>query len=231
VGIAGALAVSLALAATFGYLLYQLVKNTDAFRIFIGYLGTVSKYASTIFEGISDAIKGGDIQLAIDILISGMKVAWVDFRNWFVGLWDGLANKIRTVLSDILSNAAIAIAIVDEAKSDQLFNAAGRIGAPQKTAKLDNSGNLDELNTNLAIARFEAAAADQGGRPKDVQPPFSDDFKGGQAGTFNASAVSGLFGGGSTFPERTAKANEQMVDLLRKMLEVQQARLGGVIAG
>lgn len=230
VGLAGALVLAGALSYAFGSLLYQVVKNTDAFRIFVGYLGTVGAYASAIFEGVSNAIKGGDIQLAIDILIGGMKVAWVDFRNWFVEIWDGMANKVRSVLSDMLQATAAAVSQVNQAQGDRLFNAGAKIGGKQRTAKIDNSDNIEELQTNLAIARFEAFVADQA-RTKDIQPDFSNDFKVGQAGTFNAAAVSGLFGGGGTIGDRQLDQQKQANQLLQQLLQICRERLGNVVAG
>ncbi len=75
--------------AGIGYALAELVSDGQGAiawlrESFGGLLATVSE----TWKGIGNAIAAGDLGLAIEIALAGLKIVWVDTINWLLGKWD-----------------------------------------------------------------------------------------------------------------------------------------------
>jgi hypothetical protein len=67
--------------------------------------------AVAAFQGISDAMAAGDMALAAKVLwatikmeatkgIAALESHWLDFKNWFVGIWNEVGTSIASTLID-----------------------------------------------------------------------------------------------------------------------------------
>ena len=63
------------------------------------YLEPILKHFQRVFGGVKDAVMAGDLQLAFQIAIAGIKVAWVEGMNW-------LAEQTGGIFGNILKNLA-----------------------------------------------------------------------------------------------------------------------------
>jgi hypothetical protein len=63
------------------------------------YLEPILKHFQRVFGGIRDAVMAGDLQLAFQIAIAGIKVAWVEGMNW-------LAERTGGIFGNVLKNLA-----------------------------------------------------------------------------------------------------------------------------
>ena len=51
--------------------------------------------------GVVDAIRAGDLELAWKVAIKGGEALWVGFRNWMLGIWDGVVLGRRFAANNI----------------------------------------------------------------------------------------------------------------------------------
>lgn len=72
----------------------------SAKRVFFDLLGT----ATTTFKGIQDAIQSGNIQLAMDILWTGLKLAWSQGCDALKNTWDMTGLYIEGALDTVGTN-------------------------------------------------------------------------------------------------------------------------------
>ena len=185
---------------TAGALLVTLGKATGAFDAISRGAMRLGDIFNESFAGIKDAIMGGDLQLAWEIVLAGFKTAWLDFKKW---------------LSD---NGALRFIEMGTPGSPNEYSGPFLPGGPggrsrpgQTAAGTPNQELIDsielqriELN-NLREAASIAAGQAEARRVAGLSG--AGDFRaittGGAAGTFNASA---LFGFGSQSP--TARLEE-----------------------
>jgi hypothetical protein len=193
----------------------------------------VSPLATAAIGGILDALKGGDLLMAWNIIATTMQVVWnktllgiqtttfnildailVKFKQAAVGLGAILATmeaglqRIRGTFTDLGSNALMAGA----GKIDVVRNAVGGVG---EAVTGDTSGALAAALQELAKLRVEAAAiAEQtkkGNEAIVAEAEIAKPTKNAAAtGTFNAAAA-GLLGRAGTPLEREAKKTNQLL--------------------
>jgi hypothetical protein len=63
------------------------------------YLEPIMKHFQRVFGGIKDAVMGGDLKLAFQIAIAGIKVVWIEGLNW-------LAERTGGIFGNIMKNLA-----------------------------------------------------------------------------------------------------------------------------
>lgn len=68
--------------------------------------GMLATLARTTFQGISDALSGGDILLAAQILWAGLKVTWLTGTNYLQGVWSDWGLAVRQVVADLQTSIA-----------------------------------------------------------------------------------------------------------------------------
>lgn len=89
-----------------GGLVFAFVKLTDVGKRFAsGFLESFRAIGQTFretFSGIVAAVKKGDLSLAWDILLTGLKVGWLQAVELFRSKWDDFANYFRDVWRDVI---------------------------------------------------------------------------------------------------------------------------------
>jgi hypothetical protein len=183
------------------------------------YLGDAFKET---WEGMSNAIKGGDIALAFEILAASLRVIWMDFIDWFAEvcpLIGGIFKDVMTNIGKWFQDTADAISLgfahmfdfftgaegADSMVEDLRREIAGRQWAQANGMVNTPRQDLDEL---LARARR-------------MVPPEASAIAGAR-GTFNAAVAPGLVGRvervspGEQRIERAANAVRQEVAALRE---------------
>lgn len=75
--------------------------------------GQLFAFIKKVLGGIWDALTAGDLQLAGQIFMKALAVAWqwgvlqlrkiwLHFKNWLIGLWEGLINKFKNAWADLV---------------------------------------------------------------------------------------------------------------------------------
>jgi hypothetical protein len=71
-------------------------------------LGELLKWTQDVFHGIASALLAGDIELATQILWTGLQVAWQKGVNVVTGIWFGLKEKVVSVAYGIYDGVRAA---------------------------------------------------------------------------------------------------------------------------
>ena len=109
-----------------------LAKDTlsDLMHVFDG----IGSTFSTMWAGITDAIKAGDMQAAMDILTVGLQLAWETLINNLIDLWRRFQNRVDIGAQNVVHGAG---GVIDDWFTDVSagFNIItfGAVGSPQET--------------------------------------------------------------------------------------------------
>jgi hypothetical protein len=100
--------VTVAIAALGAYLIYASGAGGKALQWLGDRFKELSDFASTSFQGISDALVAGDIALAAKILWLSLKVAWQTGVLALTKLWEGLKTASLKIVYDLWYGAQAA---------------------------------------------------------------------------------------------------------------------------
>lgn len=88
-------------------------RYSDAGQQMVKFLsGNFSKlmnFTSKVFKGMSKAIAGGDLKLAVDILWSGIELAWLNGKNFLLSATEDIRLRINNSFIDLMYGAQIAV--------------------------------------------------------------------------------------------------------------------------
>lgn len=201
---------------------------------------------SATWQAMVNAIKGGDIETALKIVVAQLKVIWFEFLDWFrrntsIGMsWVGqlgddissglaaLAVKLGEVVGAISKEQA-QFMIADILRQNRL--AIEQLEEQRRKARLP-SAELQQAREELEKLRQRAMQLPPGGgRPgAPAAPPrmprkeYPPDIAVQVRGTYSSQAISQSLALGDRFSERMAKgieraarAGEETVRLLRNM--------------
>ena len=121
--------------------------------------GQLFSFIKKVLGGIWDALTAGDFQLAGQIFMKALAVAWqwgvlqlrkiwLHFKNWLIGLWEGLINNFKAAwaeLVDFVSFDEMAGEIRDSIDSAKEARA-GALERDLKSARADLDRARDELD-------------------------------------------------------------------------------------
>ena len=226
--IAGVLAVGAAIAYATGLL----GSIADAFVDLWGVAVETADGIAAAWQGVTDAIAGGDWALAGEIAVKGLEVA---LRRGLEGIFQEIMLPFVTKVADLLSNIPGLSSLGDLARGLRIAGASGLLGLGGDEAQVE----LDALTRKARDARQEAERAKRSTAPDlgpsspaapalpalpEVAAPALPDLAPAQAeiqarmsamGGFNAAALGGMFGGADEMVTQQKKAN----DFLSKLLE------------
>lgn len=229
--------ISLALAgvaagvAALGYLF---VTQTDIGKRAFESLGDVF---SRTWGGMVDAVMAGELELAFNISLAGMRVAWTDFANWFTSTLPNLSAAFRGLFADQVTDMWSAIGHIVNPLGSLLsarnLAALGELTGlvPQGTRREMNAGDRRDARNpydpRAELAAYIAQANElRARRERERRATYEaglGETAGGARGTFSSYAVGGLVGPGAN---PVVRAIEQLTSVQRE--ELAQAR---IIAG
>lgn len=191
----------------------------------------VGALISETWGGVVDAFKSGDLALAGRIGLAGLKLAWVEFKNWFMNVWEDLPGAIGRVWDRILSFFGSAIDWLKgrwQAFLDWLTGSGSGAAEPMPSIQRspaeqrqdEIAAARQELTDLLDQARQQREETDNALRRRldNADGPAATATQGGTRGTFNASAAFGLVGGRNPVVE----AVQQQTSIQREQLRRQQ---------
>ncbi len=193
-------------------------------------LGTVfrnlGQLISQAWGGIMDAFRAGDLALAWDIALAGLKIAWLEFKNWFMGVWDDIPGFFARVWDRILQAFNSAVGWL-RAKWQEFMNwlsgSAGPAAGPRPIPTTPADRSAERAN-EIARARqeFQELIARAGRQRATVEADRRRRYEeglgqggDGARGTFSAFAVGGLVG---SLGNPVVRALENLTSLQREEL-------------
>jgi TP901 family phage tail tape measure protein len=226
----------LALGAAIAYATGLLGAVADAFGSLwdIG-VETASGLVSA-WQGVTDAIAGGDWALAGEIAVKGLEVA---LRRGLEGIFQEIMLPFVTKVADLLSNIPGLSSLGDLARGLRIAGASGLLGLGGDEAQVE----LDALTRKARDARQEAERAKRSTAPDlgpsspaapalpalpalpEVAAPALPDLAPAQAeiqarmsamGGFNAAALGGMFGGADEMVAQQKRGNDYLAKLLEQ---------------
>ncbi len=115
----------------------------SAKQVFFDLLGT----AQTTFKGISDAIQGGNIQLAMDVLWAGLNVAWLKGCDALKTTWDVSMVYIEGAVDSVCTN----IKAIWDVALNYLIGAFDKFGLTIRNKWQDISGGLAKFIARTGV--------------------------------------------------------------------------------
>lgn len=140
----------------------------------------VGETIKSAWGGIADAVKAGDLTLAGEIAVAGLKVVWIGFKQWFTEIWDRMVYNVATAMNiigakwdkmlEVMKAGWIGVQVgmhlmsTEEGErqlnenaarraKNQMIRRAAQTGLQQSFAK-KQQGRIDEMNA--AEAELEA---------------------------------------------------------------------------
>ena len=98
-------ALALALAGGVGALLTFTDAGSVAIDFFKQKFASVLPVARAVIGGLSDALAGGEVQLAFEILATGIRVVWLETLDFLLEKWGGAASSVLTAFSSFWQTA------------------------------------------------------------------------------------------------------------------------------
>ena len=230
--IAGVLAVGAAIAYATGLL----GSIADAFVDLWGVAVETADGIAAAWQGVTDAIAGGDWALAGEIAVKGLEVA---LRRGLEGIFQEIMLPFVTKVADLLSNIPGLSSLGDLARGLEIAGASGLLGLGGDEAQVE----LDALTRKARDARQEAERAKRSTAPDlgpsspaapalpalpalpEVAAPALPDLAPAQAeiqarmsamGGFNAAALGGMFGGADEMVAQQKRGNDYLAKLLEQ---------------
>jgi hypothetical protein len=238
--IGGLVTLGVALVAGAGYWLFWTESGKAAVKAVMDYFQPLVSFVAGVMGGIWDAIAEGNWQLAGEIMMAALNVAWQtgivalktlweDFRVWLVSFFADLATMAIRKTEDTFA------AVQAYLPFDIMGNLSGAGDVSEAAAALVKKSASNQRNANLAPlqAKLLKAAADLAaliaraksareksaaglatpGVPQGSALAELGPMDGGKAaGTFNAAIAGLLANSGESIAERTAKAAERTAD-------------------
>jgi len=254
VGVIGAIVspiglVITSLAGLGAYLLSVTGKGTELLKWLSDAFGNLKDVALQSWQGIVDALKAGDLELAAQVVWTSLKLIWAEGMNWISKQWDALLRK----LSDAWKDWKVSFLTEEFATwFARLFSAPGqeeeaveevrKMFKVQRRKRERERGVVKPFIDDPEIARLRAeldrltASARAKAKAAEWVPDYARRLGGGEEfpdweslgtkirGTFSAAAVSGL-GMGNWQGKMVAaveKANLQQAEELREIKEIHQ---------
>jgi TP901 family phage tail tape measure protein len=227
--IAGVLAVGAAIAYATGLL----GSIADSFVDLWGVAVETADGIAAAWQGVTDAIAGGDWALAGEIAVKGLEVA---LRRGLEGIFQEIMLPFVTKVADLLSNIPGLSSLGDLARGLKIAGASGLLGLGGDEAQVE----LDALTRKARDARQEAERAKRSTAPDlgpsspaapalpalpEVAAPALPDLAPAQAeiqarmsamGGFNAAALGGMFGGADEMVAQQKRGNDYLAKLLEQ---------------
>jgi tape measure domain-containing protein len=171
-GVAAALAV---VTAAIAYAAVASGVAGDAIAYLRSSFAGLTAIASTTFAGISDALAGGDMQLAAKILWAGLKVAFLtglnELSKLFMNRYASFGTATARIVSEIANLWLSLPTMIAQGISSVAFNVAAVLDTEAlQQAQLE----LDTLNKEAAKLKADRAAAAAGGGTGGGAAAFSD---------------------------------------------------------
>lgn len=214
----------------------------------IGLFGELKETGMAAFQGIGDALAGGDWALAIEVMLAALKVAFRQFMSSVSADWRLFADSLTEVIGETGTEFRVWWAQargmfgdmnatrrevmrlrgqdvqIRNHNQELRFQDAGGDARALAAALLELEGRRNE-----AIARAQMAADEREqefGRQARPGGALDDIAKSSTSGTFSAAAVRG-FAGAESPDARTARNTDEMRRLLAQLLN--EARNGGIV--
>jgi hypothetical protein len=239
-----------------GYVIYKtliasgVLKNfaVGAMRLF----GALGKTLSTAFQGLSDALSTEDFKTAMEIVkatlsllwlqtITELKVAWINFKDWFLRTMQAMVNKTQEILFGLLtwfrSNFPRLASMFNVDALTKSVIALGLVWHALDTARRNNVG----VDLEAAWAQLKAAEdrlkglAEGAAENAKIHAGKKDWFGDKNPFKFGAGAVAAVAGKTeaiSTFDtslvrQMFGKTNDRQLDQLKKIEKNTRAKKGG----
>jgi hypothetical protein len=89
------IAAVLAVAAAVVYLAHEMGVLEDVGESLADLWGSLSAAFVQTWEGVRDAVQAGDLKLAFEVAVAGMKLVWEEFLLWFRLQWNSVTDMIE----------------------------------------------------------------------------------------------------------------------------------------
>jgi hypothetical protein len=167
-----------------------------------GAFDNLGALAGRVGTGIVDALKAGDLELAWEIAVLGMKVAWADFGNWFTSTFPTLSRNFSSFCSFIAEqwrgtmwNIAKLGGLIFGGQ-EMLRDLEREQRGEERLRAMAQGQQLTTPRQDLENALRRAREAKEAAEQKLRDTTFGMPIGGGARGTFNANAAFGLLGPG-----------------------------------
>lgn len=94
-------------------LTYAFITLTDSGAKFgewvVGTFESLKETATAAWQGIADAVRGGDLKLAFQIGVVGVKVVWADFTTWLTKTWGDFKSFFVDAWHDAVKLAKLSL--------------------------------------------------------------------------------------------------------------------------